>query len=413
MTNVPGLGSLTLPEFSFATINASLPGAIALKLPSANFRAFNLQRLDMQLPGAQFLAAFRLPNATFSIGGLLKVGSFDFGQIPLPDEPQLSIRLLLRALFPSLNLTTLALPLNFPNPLDIALRHFHYDPTLKIMNLTVGMPGQINLIPFKPNFFKLQNIQAEIILNTSLPTPTVDFEAMGLSFLGTLGLNVRISKKLGLFAFEGFPTVKDISISQIETALGEVIMPSVSSPLGSFLHSVGLLDFTISDVKLTAQFGTNISLIFMGRPSFGAWPNVSVEFMIFDAFTVNATVAIGLSIPSVSLPSLIKTFFPGVDISGVPVLGSVVIPKCHLLIINDTLRAPTLNLPFNSPRLRILAGLIRPHVLLSGLIPMTFPNVGTVDLYAAFGKFMIEFTVRRKRNLIFELIESSLPPCFV
>ena len=352
----------------------------------------------MQLPGAQFLGTFRLPNVSFSIGGQLKVGSFDFGQIYLPGELQLSIRLLLNAILPSLDLSALTLPLNFPSPLDIALRHFGYDPNLKIMNLTVGMLSNISLIPFKPNFFKLQNIQAEILINTSLPTLSVDFEATGVSFLGSLGLNVRISKKLGLFMFEGYPTLKDITIGQIETDLGEIVMPAVNSPLGSFLSSIGLRDFTISDVRLTAQFGTKISFIFSGRPSFGSWPNMTVEFMIFDAFTVNATVAIGLSIPSVSLSSMVSTFFPSIDISNVPVLGSFTIPKCHLLIVNDTLRAPSLHLPFNSPALRTLAGLVRPHVLLSGLIPMAFPNIGTVDMYAAFGKFMIEFKVRRLEN---------------
>ena len=389
MTSVPGLKDVQVPEISISIVNKPFQNTIALPgLPT-------LSKMDLSKKGVGFLSKFQttsLPTG-YSMGGAMSVDDFCFGQADA-SQASLKLRAIISTILPDIDLDQLSIPDSFPNPLDIQLNQFCFSRANRQMNLSVSVPGTIDLIPGHSGLLSLTNTDASVSIDSNSNPKKIAFSATSTSSLGGMQLNVSTARDSdGEFFFEATPASRSATLTQIASNLG-----TAGTEVAAFMSSVGLSDFTLSDVLLQVKTSPT-TLTFKASASYKTLASVSVEFVVYQPFTSNNTIALAMETSSISLTKVVSTFVDGVDISDVPFIGSASLPAASVLLVNRKLPTGVV-LPFSTPSLSELSSSLKAGSRISALFPLNFPRAGLKNLHANIRPNRIDFRVSGTLSLL-------------
>ena len=324
--NLPQFGvdlnfQLTLPNIKNPfRLNANLNfGSVSFKQPS--FPDF--PKLLAGLPSW----TADLPDVRASLGPL---------SLTPPSFPKLSIGQWITALL-GVQLPPLNLPFGFPDPMKIGLDSLNFDPSTDILSFQLSFPFDVKL------FGGVLNLLKGFQIKMSAPLPfqkdMFNFDISGIAKLGAnLSFNFRMTRIPGLgFTFSANCLAPTVGFVDLVGAFGSIAVDPLQNPIVGALKMAGLDKFTIGNLSFSASFLNKTFIQFSGLPNFGGWSGSMIEIVFPNAFSINSSLIFAMSTPSVQLSSLVKTFVPTLDISQVPFIGSLQVPKLSIMIANTTI----------------------------------------------------------------------------
>ena len=201
-------------------------------------------------------------------------------------------------------------------------------------------------------FFKISSIN--LFADFSIRNPlNGSFSLKGDLKLGSLEFSAGIACSLQQFSAFAIPKGGVININSLLSALGGKLFDSPDG-ISVALRSAGFGNFTLKNV-LFEGFWSNLPNVtgadfrLRGIASIGKLPKLSLEVLVLKMGTPNCTVAYGFETPRIPLAKLLNDLV-GLDISSIPVLGSLSLPSASLVFSNVSLpnfnvSTPAVNFP--------------------------------------------------------------------
>lgn len=223
------------------------------------------------------------------------------------------------------------------NPLNFHVDRFVVDIAKEEFSLSTRESAQdIEVIP---EFLELSSAKAQISvsINTDQGVALVNrltLTGLGVSGtwrVGTTEIDFELTKAGNDFTLSGAPGSGTISVKQFIDMLGLSLLPT--GRLGDGLKKAGLDRFSLQGVKAvvhSTEKGYAVAL--SGQPTISGWGSFKMHVMHHQyEGTREGVVTIATVFDSFKLSDLIKRL-TGIDMSNVPVLGSITIPKIGLVI---------------------------------------------------------------------------------
>ena len=397
---LPGFPSFKLPEFSLSIRRPRLPGLppipsfpdFAVHLPSIRPTLPRLSLPNLKLPGIQFAAIFKpkLPSIpVLTIAGNLGLGPFcfDFTNGGDGTGSAASLTTVVSVLFPNFKLTDLNIPEPFQTLLSVEVQAICLNRTAKTFTASVAWRSTIELVPSKPGLLSLTNTKVSVAIDASQKPVKFEISAQSTSTLGKFPLSVSFKRqKSGAFTFTATPVHATITTGDIARAFG-----SDGNGLRSALSSLQLGNVRLSGLKLTVAKDPTLRIHITATVSYRSLPSVTLEVMLFSPFQ-SPIFYVGLRTGGATLPNIVTSIVPSLDISDIPFFGKLRVPSMTALFVS---RVPTtpLALPFDNEDITKLS-ISKIKSKLTFSFPITIPEIGRRDLVSAIHKTAFHFEVR-------------------
>ena len=228
----------------------------------------------------------------------------------------------------------------------------------------------------KKNVLAVSNITAffgvQIQPRATRGSDKFSFESFGVAgtvWIGNTGLDLKISKVGPNLLFYGAPPTGSIPVGSFVEWLGSKILPD---DLQEPLEKIGLDRFTIEQASAVATYGPQgFAFGISGNPTISGWGGFRCHFLVTryaarSYQTARTVFTFAINIPSFSLAGLVSRLTDGaVDISDIPVIGSLTIPETGLVVSSGD----------------VIPNML-PYVL-NGILAYTMPITKGVSLVAA------------------------------
>ena len=162
------------------------------------------------------------------------------------------------------------------------------------------------------------------------------FGFAGTVWIGSTGIHLKISKIGPNLFFRGAPSTGSIPVGSFAEWLGSRILPD---ELAEPLQNIGLDRFTIEEASAVATYGPDgFAFGVSGNPTISGWGGLRCHFVATryaeqSNQTARTVFTFAINIPSFSLSSLVSRLTGGsVDISDIPVIGSLYVPETGLVV---------------------------------------------------------------------------------
>ena len=380
ITDIPIFGTLTIPELGFAAATGEITSDL---LPMLYTPGSRLETFGTTLPGG-VSAYFTVDVVGVSVNAAFSLNKLTFN---VPSTSSLSVKQLLDQI-PNLSVLN-SLPEVVAEVLNTQVSGFNFDPQTKQLDLGFTLP-ELTVIP---NMLKLTNVNF-MLSATFGENPSIQ----NLNFSGTwtfstisLTTSVEYDGENEVIKVKGIPESSGASLS-IDTLLKNVA--GISVDLSSALTSLSL-----SSMVGNIYNNGNYFIAMSGSVSGG---NL---YLIFYKGTEGVKVGIAASLESFQFSELVQSTV-GVDITGVPYFGDLVIPAMALAITSGEIKSPALPHLFGEELLLLAYG----DTLPAGVTSQFELDVGAVKgAFAEFYNGMLAFQLPKPVDFSLQNLASEIP----
>ena len=306
---LPLFGQLQIPEIGFSAALSDITSSLITTLyaPSSRLAGFGSTlpkgvsaHFTATLAGASVDASFSLNKLTFAV----------------PQAAQLSVRQLLDQI-PTLATTINTLPTVVTNVLNTQLSEMNFDPVTKQLDIALTLP--------------------ELAILPSLKLTAVNF----MLSVVIDPLSITTLKFTGTWTIQGVGLATTLDYDGVNKVMKVMaIPPNTQTPLqiDTLMKNVvgfqGTLPSSLTSVSLTGIVGNiynngNYFIAMSGTVSAGK------AYLIFYKGPDGVKVAAAASLQSFPLSSLFQSV--GVDITGVPYFGNLIIPSMALVVASGSI----------------------------------------------------------------------------
>jgi hypothetical protein len=199
----------------------------------------------------------------------------------------------------------------------------------------------VSSITVIPDFLQLSNVVIRIVILVQFDVVSISdrFLLNGISLSGTWSvghsiLDFTISKTGLDFFCKAVPRSGTIEIGKFVQTLGTTLLPE--GDLEDSMKNSGLDRLRLDNATVWGQYssGEGFALAISGSPVLDGWGSLSQSFVMITRYTGTKTriaVTLGIEVGSFRLSEIIKRV-SGFDISDVPRLGSLQVPKTGLVV---------------------------------------------------------------------------------
>jgi hypothetical protein len=229
------------------------------------------------------------------------------------------------------------------NPVIWSLKNLDYDEDNKILILSAVYSSPIAIID---TFLSLEDIRVEIRLGTdagdifeidsSLDLSLESYVVFGSWTVGSVSFDLSVTKDDDTLFVEGATNPPTVSVDSFFSALGdENFLPrDMASVLST---NAGLDRFSLEETRARVLYSSSsgYAVSLSGFPTVAGWGSSSMEVILQrNAGSEKSVFVIAVSFSSFSLASLVQQL-TGIDISGIPVIGSLTLHETKLFIATD------------------------------------------------------------------------------
>ncbi|XP_065829763.1 uncharacterized protein [Oscarella lobularis] len=166
----------------------------------------------------------------------------------------------------------------------------------------------------------------------AIPLSLSSIDVSGEWVIGTERVSVTFKGADNVFLLSGKPTDGEISVGSFIGTLGQQLLPSGAE---AALKQAGFNSFSLQNVAMTGSYdrtNNNFAFCFTGTPTISGWGQYRMH-LLYHRYNGGAkqAVTLGVDFGSFQLSNLIKTV-SGLDVSSVPLLGTVTVPDLGLLV---------------------------------------------------------------------------------
>ena len=305
------------------------------------------------------------------------------------------------------------------NPFNFKMSNFTID--IDSLELAVGT-APVSDVQLVPGYLSVSDVTTEVRIYVERDEVTganrFGLNGFGLAatwWIGGTGLDFKLTKVGGTFYFYGAPRTGTVPIGSFFSTLGEAILPD--GPVKSTLEKSGLDEFSLENTRFRARYSKleGFALALSGRPTIADWSafDMTVLFHRYrsvpwrEGLAMNV-VTMATILDSFRLSTVVKTLV-GLDVSEIPVLGSLVVPRLGVVVSTDDVAPNLLPEVVDDPLLWDAqpfskgVTLVTRFALKSDLDPIRFLiRVGPNDLSFNIVDYAATLTVRN-------LVEAMLP----
>ena len=157
-------------------------------------------------------------------------------------------------------------------------------------------------------------------------------DVSGVWVVGTERVSLTFKGADNVFLLSGNPADGEISVGSFVGTLGQQLLPSGAE---AALNDAGFDSFSLQNVAVTGSFdrtNNNFAFCFTGTPTISGWGQYNMH-LLYHRYNGGAkqVVTLGVDFGSFQLSNLIQTV-SGLDVSSVPLLGTVTVPDLGLLV---------------------------------------------------------------------------------
>ena len=380
ITNVPFFGSLVIPSMAVAITSGEIQSPT---LPHIFGKASPLYSYGDTLP-AGVTATFKL-----NIGNVKElVGSYDEGVLMV--EPPDSVGLSLSSLFnviPGLKNAIDSLPSQLKSIISAKVADFQYNATSKELSVSASLKN----LDVVPGFLTLSSVEVTYVgtIGKVVATKFVDFKGtwkIGEYSIKTVVTYDGIMKRLDIGSQAVGPVNLSIENFLEDIAGNDLVLPSAIS------------SFTFTSIRGRISPGESL-VIFNGQIGSKGTVSVVVERSSETEFAVAADLA------SFKLADLVESA-TGVDISGVPLIGSIVIPDLKFAAASNNISSTFLaELVSKGSAIEAYKDGINKGI--SGYFVVELS--GTANVAVEFAKEHLSFKIPTTASLTLESLLSNMP----
>ena len=380
ITDIPIFGTLTIPELGFEAATGEITSDL---LPMLYTPGSRLEAFGTTLPSG-VSAYFTVDVAGVSVNAAFSLNKLTFN---VPSTSSLSVKQLLDQI-PNLSVLN-SLPEVIAEVLNTQVSGFNFDPQTKQLDLGFTLP-ELTVIH---NMLKLTNVNF-MLSATFGENPSIQ----NLIFSGTwtfstvsLTTSVEYDGENEVIKVKGIPESSGASLS-IDTLLKNVAGISVDLPSA-------LTSLSLSSMVGNIYNNGNYFIAMSGSVSGG---NL---YLIFYKGTEGVKVGIAASLESFQFSELVQSTV-GVDITGVPYFGDLVIPAMALAITSGEIKSPALPHLFGEELPLLAYG----DTLPAGVTSQFELDVGAVKgAFAEFYNGMLAFQLPESVDFSLQNLASEIP----
>ena len=309
--NIPIFGDLSIPQLGFSAATGEITSSL---LPQLYVPSSPLEAYGITLPSG--VSAY----FTVNIAGVSVNAAFSLNQITfkVPKMATLSVKKLLDHI-PNLNLNSL--PAIVTNVLNSQLTGFNFDPKSKQLVLGLDL-AELTLIP---SMLKLTNVHFLIDAMIGQNPSIQKLKFSGTWRFGTVSLTTNVY-------YNG-----ETKLFQVKATSGSGGTPLSIDALVKNVGGVGgklpdaLKSLSLSSIVGTVYNNGNYFIAISGTVSGG---NL---YLLFYKGNEGVKVGIAASLQSFQLSKLVQSA-TGIDITGVPYFGSLVVPAMAISITSGVIK---------------------------------------------------------------------------
>ena len=229
------------------------------------------------------------------------------------------------------------------NPFNFKLASISLDLESKQWSIRTKKFPSLILIP---DFLILTDVTVFLTMNFDPEATSIrdkfslnECTLTGVWEVGDFDFAFTIEQLDDTFYFRGAPTDGELPVSRLITLLGAALLPA---ELEGPLRAMGLDAFSLTNFQAIGTSVTDgFALALSGNPTISGWSALRCHLLITRyAKTVyqeaNTVVTFAVNLPSFSLAGLIKTV-SGLDVSDVPLIGSLTVPEMGLIVSSGSL----------------------------------------------------------------------------
>ena len=380
ITNVPFFGPLVIPSMAVAITSGEIQSPT---LPHIFGKASPLFSYGDTLP-AGVTATFKL-----SIGNVKElVGSYDEGVLMV--EPPDSVGLSLSSLFnviPGLKNAIDSLPSQLKSIISAKVADFQYNATSKELSVSASLKN----LDVVPGFLTLSSVEVTYVgtIGKVVATKFVDFKGtweIGKYSIKTVVTYDGIMKRLDIGSQAAGPVNLSIENFLEDIAGNDLVLPSAIS------------SFTFTSIRGRISPGESL-VIFNGQIGSKGTVSVVVER------SSETELAVAADLASFKLADLVESA-TGVDISGVPLIGSIVIPDLKFAAASNNISSTFLaELVSKGSAIEAYKDGINKGI--SGYFVVELS--GTANIAVEFAKEHLSFKIPTTASLTLESLLSNMP----
>ena len=381
ISSVPFFGQLVVPSMGLSITSGEIKSPT---LPHIFGTASPLSPYGDTLP-AGVTGAF-----TLSIGSVKDVmGSYDEGVLIV--KPPATSRLSLTSLsteIPGLRDALESLPSQLQSVLSAQLTSFEYNTTSKELSVSASL----RRFTVVPGFLSLSNVEVTYVgsIGKVISTKVVEFEGIwtiGKYSIKTVIVYDGVSKRLDVGSQAAGPLTLNLENLMENIAGNDLVLPS-----------------TISSFAFTSIRGTvtpsEALLIFNGQ--IGSKGTISV---VVEREASGTELAVAADLASFKLADLVESA-TGIDISSVPLIGSIVVPELKFAAAsNDIMSSFLAELVSKGSAIEAFKNGI--HKGISGQFVVEIS--GTANIAVKFVHERLSFTIPSTSSLTLENLLSHMP----
>ena len=381
ISSVPFFGQLVVPSMGLSITSGEIKSPT---LPHIFGTSSPLSTYGDTLP-AGVTGAF-----TLSIGNVRDVmGSYDEGVLRV--KPLVTSRLSLTSLsteIPGLSDALESLPSQLQSVLSAELTSFEYNTTSKELSVSASLTR----FTVVPGFLSLSSVQVTYVgsIGKVLSTKVVEFEGMwtiGKYSIKTVIVYDGISKRLDVGSQATGPLTLNLENFMEDIAGNDLVLPSTISSFA----------FTSIRGRVTPS---EALLIFNGQIGSKGTISVVVERKAYET-----ELAVAADLASFKLADLVDSA-TGIDISSVPLIGSIVVPELKFAAAsNDIMSAFLAELVSKGSAIEAFKNGI--HKGISGQFVVEIS--GTANIAVKFSHERLSFTIPSTSSLTLENLLSHMP----
>ena len=377
--NIPIFGDLSIPQLGFSAATGEITSSL---LPQLYVPSSPLEAYGITLPSG--VSAY----FTVNIAGVSVNAAFSLNQITfkVPKMATLSVKKLLDHI-PNLNLNSL--PAIVTNVLNSQLTGFNFDPKSKQLVLGLDL-AELTLIP---SMLKLTNVHFLIDAMIGQNPSIQKLKFSGTWRFGTVSLTTNVY-------YNG-----ETKLFQVKATSGSGGTPLSIDALVKNVGGVGgklpdaLKSLSLSSIVGTVYNNGNYFIAISGTVSGG---NL---YLLFYKGNEGVKVGIAASLQSFQLSKLVQSA-TGIDITGVPYFGSLVVPAMAISITSGVIKSPTLPHLFGEGSALLVYG----DTLPAGVSSQFDLDIASVKgAVAKFSHGMLAFQLPKSVDLSVQVLASQIP----
>ena len=249
------------------------------------------------------------------------------------------VELMLPSVYRSLGISSS----NVDNPFNFKIANFSLDTERNEWSVGTREFPTLTLVP---DFLLLSDVTVVVTMELSPEVQALNdkfsirgFALAGVWQVGDINFDFKISQQGDQFYFRGIPNNGEIPVGELIRLLGEALLPAeMEGPL----RAAGLDRFSLQNSRFVGTYGVDgFAIGLSGNPTITGWGSFRCHLLVTRykktaLQNARTAVTIAINLPSFSLAGLIKKI-SGLDVTDVPLIGSLTVPETGLIISTGSL----------------------------------------------------------------------------